>query len=70
MRIYIPYARQVDETPVDALDQRSPTLNEAFSLFMRKSVEVGGLPFDLLPESAPTLSDRKTLRLDPSEAEQ
>ena len=26
------------------------TLSEAFNLFMRKSIEVGGLPFDVRPE--------------------
>ena len=31
-------------------DRWGLTLSEAFNLFMRKSVEVGGLPFDLRPE--------------------
>lgn len=47
-------------------DRWGLTLSEAFNLFMRKSVEVGGLPFDLRPEPSPTLSGRETLRPDPA----
>ena len=34
-------------------DRWGLSLSEAFNLFMRKSVEVGGLPFDLRPEPSP-----------------
>ena len=37
-------------------DRWGLTLSEAFNLFMRKSVEVGGLPFDLRPEPSPVLT--------------
>ncbi len=43
-------------------DRWGLSLSEAFNLFMRKSVEVGGLPFDLRPEPSPALSGRETLR--------
>lgn len=43
-------------------DRWGLTLSEAFNLFMRKSVEVGGLPFDLRPEPSPVLTGRETLR--------
>lgn len=46
-------------------DRWGLSLSEAFNLFMRKSVEVGGLPFDLRPEPAPVLGGRETLRPDP-----
>ncbi|MEY8459869.1 type II toxin-antitoxin system RelB/DinJ family antitoxin [Eggerthellaceae bacterium 24-137] len=46
-------------------DRWGLTLSEAFNLFMRKSVEVGGLPFDLRPEPSPILSGRETLQPDP-----
>ena len=39
-------------------DRWGLSLSEAFNLFMRKSVEVGGLPFDLRPEPSPALSGR------------
>lgn len=39
-------------------DRWGLTLSEAFNLFMRKSVEVGGLPFDLRPEPSPVLTGR------------
>ena len=42
-------------------DRWGLSLSEAFNLFMRKSVEVGGLPFDLRPEPSPALSGRETL---------
>ena len=41
-------------------DRWGLSLSEAFNLFMRKSVEVGGLPFDLRPEPSPALSGRAT----------
>ena len=40
-------------------DRWGLTLSEAFNLFMRKSVEVGGLPFDLRPEPSPVLTGRE-----------
>ena len=47
-------------------DRWGLSLSEAFNLFMRKSVEVGGLPFDLRPEPSPALSGRETLRPNPA----
>ena len=41
-------------------DRWGLTLSEAFNLFMRKSVEVGGLPFDLRPEPSPVLTPQRT----------
>lgn len=41
------------------------TLSEAFNLFMRKSVEVGGLPFDVRPEPSLDLSRVKVIKPDP-----
>lgn len=42
------------------------TLSEAFNLFMRKSIEVGGLPFDVRPEPCVDLSDHDVLKADPA----
>lgn len=42
------------------------TLSEAFNLFMRKSVEVGGLPFDVRPEPKLNLSHINEIKPDPT----
>lgn len=41
------------------------TLSEAFNLFMRKSVEVGGLPFDVRPEPRLDVSRINVIKPDP-----
>lgn len=41
------------------------TLSEAFNLFMRKSVEVGGLPFNVRPEPKVDLSRTSIIKPDP-----
>ena len=41
------------------------TLSEALNLFMRKSVEVGGLPFDVRPEPKLDLSCVNVIKPDP-----
>ena len=46
-------------------DRWGLTLSEAFNLFMRKSIEVGGLPFDLRPEPSPSLSGHEIIHPDP-----
>lgn len=47
-------------------DRWGLTLSEALNLFMRKSVEVGGLPFDLRPEPSPVLTaGRRCARIPP-----
>ena len=40
------------------------SLSEAFNLFMRKSVEVGGLPFDVRPEPTAKFAGKETVRPD------
>lgn len=41
------------------------TLSEAFNLFMRKSVEMGGLPFDVRPEPRLDMSRINVIKPDP-----
>ena len=41
------------------------SLSEAFNLFMRKSIEVGGLPFDVRPEPSIDLRDKAILKPEP-----
>ena len=47
-------------------DRWGLSLSEAFNLFMRKSVEVGGLPFDLRPEPSPARCGRIPPQASPS----
>lgn len=42
------------------------TLSEALNLFMRKSVEVGGLPFDVRPEPKLDMSRINVIKPDPT----
>lgn len=42
------------------------TLSEAFNLFMRKSVEMGGLPFDVRPEPRLDMSRINVIKPNPS----
>ena len=61
------HERRAEATePRRVYDRWGLSLSEAFNLFMRKSVEVGGLPFDLRPEPSPALSGRETLRPNPA----
>lgn len=56
---------QVKREAKAVYDSWGLSLSEALNLFMRKSIEVGGLPFDLRPSAKLDLSRVAVIKSDP-----